>query len=352
MSEIRNILLQHKNGYTIFSADFQVDLEKTNLWFRTKAVINPVPEVFLACTFIPAMKIGGSLRYDQHISPVLSNSLHKIQNILCSWYPDELKKIPFQILPNEERISQPQKKVACFFTGGVDSFYTLLKHKEEITTIVYVHGFDLWLHETEFREMTANRIREIAKQFGKELIEVETNLLYFSHKICDWASQYYGSALASVALLLSNTIGKIYIASSLNTEVLYPRGSHPDLDHLWNTEEIEIIHDGCESTRLNKVKVISKNEIALNNLRVCLDRRWGLYNCSKCEKCVRTMLSLYISGVLDQSKTFEHSLTPELILSLGMTNNSLIFARENYNELSDGELKEALKKKIDEYQHL
>lgn len=350
MSEIKNILLHNKNGYNIFSADFEHAQQKTNLWFRTKVAINPIPEVFLACTFIPAMKIGESLQYDQHISPLLLDSLPKIQNILSNWYPDELKNIHFKISPNEGHTPRAQKKVACFFSGGVDSFYTLLKHQEEISTIVYVHGFDLWLHETEFREMVGNRLRQIADELGKELIEVETNLLDFSHKICDWQQHYHGSALASVGLLLSKEIGKIYIPSSFHKDVLFPWASHPDLDKLWSTEGIEIIHDGCESTRLDKVRYISGHQIALDHLRVCLDRRAGLYNCSTCEKCIRTIISLHIAGALPQSKTFIRQLTKFMILNGNIRSKSaLLFALENYNHLQEDELRDALFVKINEF---
>lgn len=340
-TEIVNMEIKSENGFNIFSANYIYNDTDFKLWFKTKSEINPVADVFLACTLVPSMKIGNPVNVNYGISPLLSNSINNIQDILSRWYP-ELKKI--SINSNIRNECENKKATACFFTGGVDSFYTLLKHNSEIDKIIYVHGFDLWLHEAGFREMVSKRINQIAKELNKEIIEVETNILDFSNKICDWAGQYYGSALSSVAILLSKVIGKIYIASSLNTDVLYPRGSHPSLDYLWGTNEIKIIHDGCESTRLKKVKEISKSEIAMRHLRVCLDRRHGLYNCSKCEKCIRTMLSLYIAGALDKSSTFEKNISPELFSNIKMTDNSLIFARENYNELPEGEIKEALLK--------
>lgn len=351
MSSIKDIIFNSDNGLNTLQCTFKEGIEGSEhkLWFKTKSEINPVLDVFLACTLIPSMKIGTPLKLDYDISSSLSNSVDKIQDIFSGWY-SELKKI--KVNTNGIRnvsTSGKNKEVACFFTGGVDSFYTLLKHNSEITKIVYVHGFDIWLQEVEFRKMISTRMHQIAKELGKELIEVETNILDFSYKICDWAGQYYGSALASVAILLSKNFGKVYIASSLNTEVLYARGSHPDLDCLWGTEDVEIIHDGCESTRLGKVKEISKSQVALNHLRVCLDRRLGLYNCSKCEKCIRTMISLYICGALNRSKTFDNNLNPKMFSDIKMTDNSLIFARENYSELEEGEIKTALKNKMDEH---
>ena len=41
----------------------------------------------------------------------------------------------YQLLYNEPAKSSPPQKTACFFSGGVDAFYTLLKHTNEIDTI-------------------------------------------------------------------------------------------------------------------------------------------------------------------------------------------------------------------------
>lgn len=361
MTTIKDIILKSENGFNILQATFNHDSD-IPLWFKTKSEINQSADVFLACTLVPSMKIGEALHINYYISPLLEHSSNEIQNILSGWYP-ELKKIDVHNnthFPNP--IKRDNKSVACFFTGGVDSFYTLLKHNSEITKIVYVHGFDLWLHEVEFREMVSKRMNQIANELGKELIEVETNLLEFSHKICDWEHHYHGSALASVAILLSKVIGKMYIPSTFSNDILFPsadvpaiktslinKASHPDLDKLWSTEEVEIIHDG-EISRLDKIKYISKSEIVLNHLRVCLDRRLGLYNCSQCEKCVRTMIALYISGVLNKSKTFENLLSTEVVSGIKISSeNSLCFALENHNELEDGEIKSILKNNIDEF---
>jgi len=47
------------------------------------------------------------------------------------------------------RASEPvlQAGAEAFFSGGVDSFYTFLKHRHEITDLAVVHGFDSHNHE-------------------------------------------------------------------------------------------------------------------------------------------------------------------------------------------------------------
>src|SRR5574337_867736 len=44
------------------------------------------------------------------------------------------------------------RKVAVFFSGGLDSFYTLLKRRNEIDSLVFIHGFDIPLENVALRE--------------------------------------------------------------------------------------------------------------------------------------------------------------------------------------------------------
>lgn len=350
MHSIKNILLKQSDGYNTFSADF-LDNDKNsceNIWFKTPHKINAVRDIFLVSTLIPCMKMNSDLNIDGSIDFELLTSLRLIQAKFNNWFKDlniiNVKNASFN---NSIQYDISQKSVACFFTGGVDSFYTLLKNNNEITKIVYVHGFDIWLQEKEFRQMVSKRLHELAHELGKELIEVETNLLDFSYKICDWEKHYHGAALASIALLLSKTIRKIYIPSSFSYESLIPWGTHPELDYLWSTEEIEIVHDGCELNRLEKVRYISKYQSVMDHLRVCLDRSSGKYNCSRCEKCIRTMTSLYICGTLSLSKSFDNYLTPDMISNMDISKSYLkVFSKENYDQLMEGDIKEALKNKI------
>jgi hypothetical protein len=186
----------------------------------------------------------------------------------------------------------------------------VLQHQEEITHLVLVHGFDMELRAVRHRERVARALRRAAAELGKPLIEVETNLRAFADRHARWSSEYFGSALCSVALLLSEVLGKVYIAASF-TEALSvrtPSGSHPHLDPLWSTEATEIVFDGMERDRLQKAARIAESEVALRSLRVCWQNRGRTYNCGSCEKCLRTMVNLRIAGALDRCSTFERPL--------------------------------------------
>lgn len=337
------VTTDRNNIYSIVSSKFhspgnQID----RIWYKTTGTIRMNSDVFLVSTLIPAMKLGEDLHVAGGISNKLYNNIPQIQDILSTWYP-ELKRIKVMVNATTEDavIMNMDKKVACFFSGGVDSFYTLLKHNTEITTLIYIRGFDVNLHEIDYMDMMSAQLRKIADQLCKELIEVETNIHVFGDQYVDWSHQYHGSALGSIANLLSDQISKVYIPSSYTYKNVFPWGTHPLLDRLWATDGIEIIHDGCEASRVSKVQAIISNQFAMNHLRVCIDRTKGLYNCGECEKCIRTMISLYALGALSKCKTFSE-LNLDQIRNMKIDEHSFIFEEENFNILPEGDVKSAL----------
>jgi diphthamide synthase (EF-2-diphthine--ammonia ligase) len=289
-------------------------------------------EAFLAATLLPAMKIGGSLRIAGEISPRLLNATRTIQDILHKWNP-AFQKVAVEAKSQITEAGSHQKEVGAFFSGGVDSFYTLLKHQEEITKIIFVHGFDIWLDDCAFRERVSRELREVAAELQKPLIEVETNLRDISEHYAKWVD-YFGCGFASVALLLSPQFKKIYIASSESFAHLDPCGSHPLLDPLWGTEHLEIVHDGCEASRNEKVARIATSDIVMRKLRVCYENLhardnyelWrDTYNCGRCEKCLRTMISLHAVGALEQCKTFNRKLEPEEVSHIDIEHDLALY---------------------------
>jgi len=296
-----------------------------SIWFSTDAEqIAGDGELFLSSLLLPAMRLGETLVIDKAVSPPLMENVDKLQDIFSSFYP-KFQKIAIETEVRRESSGPSPTEVASFFSGGIDSFYTLIKNNHEITTLVYVQGFDVWAHETEFLEKVHPRVVKIAAEFDKKLITVRTNIHEFSDKFAEWAYEYHRCALASVAHLLSPVIRKIYIPSSCGYKYLLPYGSHLVADPLWSTNKVSIVHDGEEATRPLKVKRVCENQSALENLRVCLNRKYGNYNCGKCEKCKRTMLNLYVYDKLQYCKTFSSELAPWKVARISM-NSDLVKA--------------------------
>jgi hypothetical protein len=201
------------------------------------------------------------------------------------------------------------------FTGGVDSFYTALTHQREVDGLVFIHGADIALDRRDLRRRTAERLHEAARALGLELIEVWTDAKPFTRSFGPW-SQHSGAAFASVGLVLADHIRRLYIPASLSRGDAYPLGSHPELDPLFSTEAVDIVHDGFYQSRHAKVAALMQSDVAMNWLRVCNNRADDGENCGRCEKCLRTMTSLAILGALGRCATLPSHLDFRMIRSL------------------------------------
>ena len=272
--------------------------------FASTTALAASGDLELAVSLLPAMRFGDPLRIGSPVSRRLLGALPRLQEFHHSCDRHEpcverrygLRPIPVEaeaIVP-----PCPDRGVATFFTGGVDSLYTTLKHRDEISGLVFVEGFDLDIDAAshELRTRVLEEVRASAAVLGLPLVEVWTDLRWLSDNFLRWGD-YNGSALAAVSFLLRGSFAKLYVPATLTYGSLRPLGSHPVTDPLWSTEDVEIVHDGCEANRLEKLRSIAQRVPALlRNLRVCLLNPDGAYNCGACEKCVRTMTALRLAG--------------------------------------------------------
>jgi hypothetical protein len=319
---IKEIKSKWFKNIAVLSAKIQPDswLDKPlRAWFLIEG-IKKLPDnsgdAFLAGFLLPCMYEHEDLKIEAPVSKVLFDNICNIQNIMSGWYP-ELSKIRilcdsftnFTLKHDNKGVS------ACFFSGGVDSSYTLLKHKNIITHLILVHGFDIKLNNKELWSKALGSTQKISREFGKRIITVKTNIRTLSDKRrAKWGKKYYGdfwgrilhgSLLASVGLCMQNYFNLILIASSSSRpkEELVPWGSHPHLDELWSTERLKFRHDTIE-TRINKIKFISDYQIVLNNLRVCYQNKRGKINCGVCEKCIRTIIAMRLLDITPSPDIF------------------------------------------------
>ncbi|PVY26682.1 hypothetical protein [Williamsia muralis] len=278
----------------------------------------------------------------------------KAQGILGSWFPDILDEVTITTpMAVETTRSSGRRGVGAFFSGGVDSYYTTLKHVDEITHLIFIHGFDIDLSNNDLAERTLDALRKSAAELGKELIEVKTDLRgRLDRNRLNWGLQGHGALLAHVGIALSTVVEKIYVPSSYTADQLHPWGTHPDLDGHWSSDAVEFIHDGVEASRAAKMEKFIEEDAAMNNLRVCWWNQDNAYNCGECEKCLRTMINLYIAGGLERCATLPDKISIEAIDRLHFNRDAKLFVAENLAELragdiDDPELEAALQRVLD-----
>ncbi|WP_156155935.1 hypothetical protein [Demequina phytophila] len=319
--------------------------DAVTLWFEADVPLKPSSAPALPAALPIAMRVGSSLVLQGDFDGVALANAQRAQELLEHWFSD-LSRVDISATTGSPAV--PSAGVGCFFSGGVDSFYSVLAHADVITHLIFVHGFDIPLADVDLADRALHEVRAAAAALGMKLVVVRTNVRELSDPYVAWGDQYHGAALAAVGHLLADHFREVLIPASHHVTELFPWGTHPDLDPLWSSSELEFLHDGEDRTRPEKVSSIAVSQVALDHLRICWENRGGLYNCGECEKCVRTMISLRAAGALDHCRTLPQVIDASSLRRLRSGNRVAMFARENLLALetsgtSDRELERALR---------
>ncbi len=281
------------------------------LWFEFEGGANDVTarsDAFAAVLLFPAMALGETLEIRGPVSPRLLDGLRRRAEILGAWEPKRFRTI--EIIA-EQRVPAPPARgeVWTTFSGGVDAFHTLWRYTAAggappdgvASAATFLHGFDIPLADRETFDRAAAAYEEALGSLGVRLVRARTNAKHF-HPAAPWA-YLHGAVLGAAALAFSGVVSRFIVPSTDNPRAV-PWGTHPALDPLLATEAMEVVLDGTELDRAEKVAVIAHWPLVQSFLRVCLDRPRPFANCCRCEKCVRTMVLLELEGVLDRCRTF------------------------------------------------
>lgn len=274
-------------------------IDDYRIWYRfpKHLRLSRSADAFVAAGLIPAMALGKNLEIDPDIpvSPLLIENCETIQDIFLHW-ADHFGK-PFQRIKITGGKLCPAPELnpvtVSFFSGGVDGTHTFLRHIEEIDFLMFAKGIDMQLSNDENYNYALKLNSEYLETKERKIYSIETNVRFYGHEYgISWAA-CFGGGLSSIALAAG--VQRCFIASGISYANLYPHGSSFMSDHLWSNEFTKIVHDGAETTRIEKVRQLGKDQDALRILRVCWHDKG--YNCGECEKCLRTMASLRALGL-------------------------------------------------------
>ena len=351
---IQNVRFEESKNWVKLSATCKIRrVGQETVYFKFpkkyKKFIYADASPFAAALLLPSMQRGEDLIINGTISEKLYTGMHEIMKVVVDW---NIGFKPIKIIAdNTARDKGSPKLVTTCFSGGVDSFYTWLDHKNDkknpVTSMLCVNGFDIGLHEEDLWNQTIGNIQTIAAEENAELIEAESNVRSFLDPIILWGYAH-GGCLAAVALCLRKGIKTLYIPSSHTIDQRFPWGTDIALDPNWSTEIMNFVHDAPEVSRVNKVLgQVAKSPVALRYLRVCYLNQKGSYNCGVCDKCIRTMINLYVADALDRSSTFPTTLDNNAVANLKIHGDGGKFLHENLAVLEEQgrnpELQEALR---------
>src|SRR5690606_23716050 len=113
--------------------------------------------------------------------------------------------IPILARPRNDAVPALRTGGATFFSGGVDSFYSLLKHQRgagglpPLTHIIFMRGIETRLDLSKGVDESEAWIQEIAAVAGIKCITGASNIrtsLQGPESNLHWERHYHGSALA------------------------------------------------------------------------------------------------------------------------------------------------------------
>ena len=255
-----------------------------------------------------AVTLKEPLRIYAPVDRTLLEGCRAIQEIWAAWYP---QLAPVAVEAESQSLSGVEEagRTGLFFSGGVDSFATLLEFQrspthrsDRVTDLLLIQGADIPLSDSSAFHRLRTAVAEVAEAFDTSLVDLTTNLRETRWRVTDYPHLSHGALLAGCGLAMENRFSRLVIASSAPYYRLQPYGSHPITDPLYSSQRTRIRHHGARLDRPQKIASIAHDPVVLEHLRVC----WlggNDSNCGRCPKCLLTMVGLELSGSLDRCKT-------------------------------------------------
>jgi hypothetical protein len=283
-------------------------------WFAVPArhapALSASGNCWLACLLPLAATLGEPLRIPLPVDGALLSNAERLLRIWRAWYP-HLSVVTVAADIAEPAAPSASARGAAFFSGGVDSFFTILRDRETappaerrpIAELIVVHGFDIPLDRPAAFQRLYARLARVADALGHDLLDVATNLRSTRWSAAQWSYLAHGAGLAAVALALESRFHTVYIAGGGGYRGLHPWGSHSVTDPLFSTAGTAIVYDAVAYLRTEKIERIADSPLVHDALHVCYELEADA-NCGVCHKCLRTMLTLDICGTLGRCATF------------------------------------------------
>lgn len=362
--------------------------DEETVWYEWPASFRgdvfPAPAaVFVAA--LPLAMVNGERRVamEAPVCAFLYDHLRDVTELFGTWYPSLVP--PKLDVPRQVGAPPPSagRRAALCLSGGVDSLAALAEnqaalapaHPERFRDAFFLFGLNTYDFEAGapvaprvawYREY-ARRLDAFCARSGLTLVPISTNVRSLYSDWHSWFSVGEASALTAAAHAMPGRVHALTIASAGLGPSLTDSGTDPLLDPLFSSYLLDVRSVQATVSRLGKIQLFAKNADALAVLRVCYTFEVpsagageealaaATINCGRCEKCLRTMLSLLACDALGRAPTFPtHDVKPEMLegLKIGVTDQRQV---PFYRTLADlllqrgrGDLARAIVKQLDE----
>lgn len=270
---------------------------------------------FLPMAYLAAARHGQSLEVNCQVSEAEWNSfLFGFVPLVTDFYD-----LP-QVTVRRSAIVKPFVPVATaaphsalLFSGGVDSFHSLLKLIERRRSPAFLVSINAGAYSDRQEWMAAfDNLDRIASKVGLPMIYMDTNFHQLfpkpnlaAHSLRNTSAATLLSGLVSTLFYsTSETLRDINYAEAKDTGVMSLM--EPQLFNALQRQDIATVPFGIDTDRVSKTGQISASALVQAHLDVCTNSEYqvtrgdGPLNCGRCRKCIRTQFTLEAFGVLDR----------------------------------------------------
>lgn len=277
-----------------------------------------VPHAVLAipfvCNVLPIIWLEDAELHLSELDEDFYHSIPEFKKGYINMFPDVNFKGKIHVDRIVDCSITREGKTSAFFSGGLDAMTTLLRHLDEKPDLISIWGADIGFDNRDGWMSVNKAIEEIAAEFRLNHITIHSSFRQFDREgelerkyyqyLHDgwWHGVKHGIGLIGQAAPYAwlQNICKVYIASSFSPDAgKIICASDPTIDNYVRFCGAEVIHDGYELSRQDKVAFVTdyhrRNPKKNLHLHVCWESTDG-NNCCHCEKCYRTMVAIWIES--------------------------------------------------------
>lgn len=309
--------IKRKEGRSRLCSDVQWNNRSRTLWFEVEREFEEFlcyerADGFLTALLPFALLNNLDIEVDGYISERLLYQFNTLLIPVLSSNRSQFHPVTIDA-KIDNTLLKSQNAVGTGLTCGIDSFYTVLKHMncvDESFKLTHLTFFNIMNSEIwkdygndssrDFFKASIKYIKPVVKEFGLKFVSVDTNfdLMYGNLSLIEtYTYRYFGVVLALQKLFKHYYWSSGYQVSQFSMTPLDISSSDLLSVQYVSNENTVFYSAGSAVGRIEKTKYISDFDITYKYLKVCWLR---VHNCTlRCDKCKRTIISLYAIGKLD-----------------------------------------------------
>lgn len=213
-------------------------------------------------------------------------------------------------------LTDESENTSLFFTGGLDATSALTEVKDSKPLLINIWGGDVFLNDYSTHDALDKYMNELCKEMGNSYCFLKSNcrtlikegsldahirqFVRRSYYHGYWASVGHIVVMTAVIapLLYMKKINRHYIGSTYKEKSGGFDGNSEMMAcaiRFFGCENVLIDSDLTRNDKARKVVEFKRKSGLPIKLNVCWYRKDGI-NCSKCEKCCRTMMNIILGG--------------------------------------------------------